>query len=428
MANILLLTPQVPYPPRQGTALRNWGILRGLAAHHRVSLLTFAAPDQPSAPPATLSDIVERVAIIPQPTRTTRDRLRDLLTSPRPDLTLRLESPAFRQQLQTWLNAYPFDWVQVEGLEMAPYLDLLPLRESDLQTSSRLLPTVYRLPSTIFDAHNCEYILQKRAGSTDLRHPRRWPAALYSAIQWRRLRRYEAAVCRRADLVIAVSDADAQALQRIVPGLDPLVIPNGITVAEYAAFTEKGDLHQPAFVFTGTMDFRPNVDGVLWFAAEVWPRIRAACPPRTSTSWAAIRTAGSMRLRQVPGVVITGSVPDTRPYINAADVYVVPLLIGGGTRLKLLEATSMGKAIVSTTLGAEGFVHPEAAMHLADDPAAFAEACIHLARDAAARAQLETRARAYAHAYDWDVLLPPLLARLEEEHPCEGSDRFGHRK
>lgn len=408
MANILLLTPQVPYPPRQGTALRNWGILRGLAAHHRVSLLTFAAPDQETTPPPPLADLVERVAIIPQPTRTSRDRLRDLLITSRPDLTMRLASPAFRQQLQTWLDTYPFDWLQVEGLEMAPYLDPIPP------------PTVYRranlrAPSTIFDAHNCEYLLQKRAGSADMRRPRRWLAALYSAIQWRRLRRYEAAVCHHANLVIAVSEADAQALRCVVPTLDPLVIPNGITVAEYASFADKADLHQPAFVFTGTMDFRPNVDGALWFAAEVWPRIRAALPEAHCYLVGRHPHRRLDALRELPGIVITGSVPDTRPYINAATVYVVPLLVGGGTRLKLLEATSMGKAIVSTTLGAEGFTRPDEAMLLADDPAAFAEACIHLARDATARAQWEARARAYAHAYDWDVLLPPLLARLQQE-------------
>ncbi|HOU15223.1 MAG TPA: glycosyltransferase [Anaerolineae bacterium] len=400
MAHILILTPQVPYPPRQGTALRNWGILRGLAAQHRVSLLTFAAPDQATTPPPSLADLVERIAIIPQPIRTTRDRLRDLLTNPRPDLALRLASAAFRQQLRDWLDTYPFDWVLVEGLEMAPYLDLLPLS------------TVYRLPSTIFDDHNCEYLLQKRAGSADFRRPRRWPAALYSAIQWRRLRRYEAAVCRRADVVVAVSEADARALQQIVPTLDPVVIPNGITVAEYAAFTERAELHQPAFVFTGTMDFRPNVDGILWFAAEVWPHIRAALPNAHCYVVGRHPHRRLDALREMPGMVITGSVPDTRPYINAAAVYIVPLLVGGGTRLKLLEATSMGKAIVSTTLGAEGFAAPETAMTLADAPSAFADACIHLAQDAVARVQLEERARAYAHAYDWDVLLPPLLARL----------------
>ncbi|HQE91868.1 MAG TPA: glycosyltransferase [Anaerolineae bacterium] len=403
MTHILMLTPQVPYPPRQGTALRNWGILRGLAAQHRVSLLTFAAPDQETTAMAPLTDIVERVAIVPQPTRTPHDRLRDLLTTPRPDLARRLESSAFRQQMQDWLNTYPFDWVLVEGLEMAPYMDLFPRRRS----------TGYRSPSIAFDDHNCEYLLQKRAGSADFRRPRRWPAAFYSAIQWRRLRRYEAAVCRRADLVITVSTADAQALRHIVPPLDPLVIPNGITVAEYAACAEKADLHRPAFVFTGTMDFRPNVDGILWFATEVWPSIRSILP------YAHCYVVGRHPhprldpLRQISGIVITGSVPDTRPYINAADVYIIPLFVGGGTRLKFLEAAAMGKAIVSTALGVEGFVNPETVIHLADTPAVFADACIYLVQDTAARAHLEESARAYAHAYDWNVLLPPLLTRLQ---------------
>jgi len=402
MSRILILTPQVPYPPRQGTALRNWGILRGLAAHHDVSLLTFAASDQETTPDPVLDGVLERIAILPQPTRTTHDRLRDLVTSSRPDLALRLESPAFRQQMQAWLETYDFDWVQVEGLEMAPYLDLLPRSPSTLD----------RPPSIIFDDHNCEYLLQKRAGRADFRRPRRWPAALYSAIQWRRLRRYEAAVCQRANLVVAVSEADARALQAIAPTVKPIVIPNGITVTEYASFTETLPLEQPAFVFTGTMDFRPNVDGVLWFTDNVWPRIRAALP---SAHLYLVGRRPHRRLeplREIPGIVITGSVPDTRPYINAATVYIVPLLVGGGTRLKLLESTSMGKAIVSTTLGAEGFVRPGGAMMLADTPPEFANVCIHLAQDAAARADLEAQARAYAHAYDWDVLLPPLLARL----------------
>ena len=407
MARILVLTPQVPYPPRQGTALRNWGILRGLAAHHHVSLLTFASSDQDPTPAPDLADLLERIAILPQPARSTSDRLRDLLTKGRPDLALRLGSAEFRQQMQAWLDAYDFDWVQIEGLEMAPYLDLLP--------APRLPSTVYRLPSIIFDDHNCEYLLQKRAGAADFHRPPRWPAAIYSSIQWRRLRRYEADVCRRADIVVAVSDADALALRQIVPTLDPIVIPNGIAVREYATFTETTPLERPSFVFTGTMDFRPNVDGVLWFTNDVWPRIRAILPQAHCYVVGRNPHRRLEPLREMPGIVITGSVPDTRPYINAATVYIVPLLVGGGTRLKLLESTSMGKAIVSTTLGAEGFVHPEDAMLLTDTPTSFAEACIHLAQDTAARVQLEERARAYAHAYDWDVLLPPLLARLAQD-------------
>lgn len=401
MTHILILTPQLPYPPRQGTALRNWGILRGLAAHHQVSLLTFAASDQDEAPSSTLMDILEHVAILPQPTRSTWARLSDLLTTRHPDLARRLESSAFHRQMEAWLDAYDFDWVQVEGLEMTPYLDAVWSRDPH--------------PRVIFDDHNCEYLLQKRAGAADAHHPRRWVAAGFSAIQWRRLRRYEAAICRQADLVVAVSEADAHALRTIAPTVDPIVIPNGITLTEYATFTETVSLEQPAFVFTGTMDFRPNVDGALWFAESVWPRIRAALPNAHFYIVGQRPHPRLAPLHNVPGIIISGTVPDTRPYIKAATVYVVPLRVGGGTRLKLLESTSMGKAIVSTTLGAEGFVRPGDTMMLADTPEAFADICIHLAKDPIARAALEARARAYAHAYEWDKLLPPLLAKLSQD-------------
>ena len=401
MGSILLLTPQVPYPPQQGTALRNWGLLQGLAADHEVSLLAFASPDQSLTPDPVLARSAARVAVIPQPARPAKDRLRDLLTSRHPDLTQRLVSEPFRRRLEAWLTHYSFDWVMVEGLEMAPYLAACSGFDGRLA----------------FDDHNCEYLLQRRAARSDWRHPRRWLGALYSSIQWRRLRRYEAAVCRQVDLVIAVSEADAAALRAISPGVAPLVIPNGIDVKAYAAADSRSaadppSLSQPAFVFTGTMDFRPNVDGVLWFVGTVWPRIRAALPEAHFYIVGRHPHARLDRVRGVPGIVVTGGVPDTRPYIRGAAVYVVPLLVGGGTRLKLLESTAMGKAIVATPLAAEGFSEPGRAMVLAESPAAFADACITLAQDPAAQVTWGERARAYAEAYDWAKLLPALLARL----------------
>lgn len=398
MANILMLTPQVPYPPRQGTALRNWGLLQGLSAHHRVSLLTFSAPDQDAVLPEAVTNLVARAAVFPQPIRTLIQRLRSLLTDPRPDLLLRLESAAFRQQMQAWLNEFAFDWVQVEGLELTGYLDLVWDRA--------------QRPRVVFDDHNCEYLLQRRAGQADMRHPARWIGAAYSAIQWRRLRRHESAICRRADVVVTVSHADAAALRdiarNIAPGFDPLVAPNGITVADYTGYTTREDLRQPAFVFTGTMNFRPNVDGVLWFVHNVWPRIRAALP---KAHFYIVGRSPHKRLAAmdaIPGVVVVGAVPDTRPYINAAAVYVVPLLVGGGTRLKILEATAMDKTVVSTTLGAEGFPDAARALILADTPADFADACVRLAQTP----QRAAYAHTFAEAYDWQKLLPPLLERL----------------
>lgn len=399
MACILILTPQIPYPPRQGTALRNWGILRGLASQHEVSLLTFAAPDQPIEIPATLSDILERVAVIPQPTRTMAERLRTLLFTPHPDMAQRLASPAFLQQLSAWLDDYAFDWVHVEGIELARYLTPVWARPHP--------------PKVTFDDHNCEYMLQKRACLSDWTKPARWLGAAYSFVQWQRLRRYESETCQRADIVLTVSRADTKALQLVNPQLEPIILPNGIHVTEYAATEARAHLQTPAFVFTGTMDFRPNVDGVLWFVDAVWPSIRAIIPAAHFYIVGRHPHKRLEKLRQIPGITITGSVPETPPYINAATVYVVPLLVGGGSRLKILESTAMGKAIVSTTLGAEGFRDPGRAMILTDTAQDFAAACVYLAQDANARADLAQRARAFAKTYDWDVLLPTLFKRLQ---------------
>ena len=398
MARVLMLTPQLPYPPRQGTALRNWGLLRGVASQHELWLLSFAAPDQTGEIPEALRSPLKEIAVIPQPTRTLSQRLRDLLTSRRPDLIFRLRSAAFEAQLRTWLDAQAFDWLLVEGLELTLALE---------QVWQRRTP-----PRVAFDAHNCEYLLQKRAFQTDVRNPRRWPGAAYSWLQWRRLRRHEAAICRRANLVTAVSAADAVALQRLAPEVIPLVIPNGLDVDDYATWTEAAPLQQPAFVFTGTMDFRPYIDGVLWFASEVWPRIRAAFPG------AHVYIVGKRPhprldvLREIPGIIITGAVPDTRPYIRAAAVYIVPLWVGGGTRFKILEAGAMAKAIVSTSLGAEGFPNVEQAVMLADNAVAFADACITLAKNIAVREEAGAQAQAFVRAYDWQAVLPPLIERL----------------
>ncbi len=403
MAAILDLTPQIPYPPRQGTALRNWGIVKGIAAYHELSLLSFAAPDQPRSMDALqppLAEALVRFKAHPQPVRSTAERLRDLLSTPKPDLARRLSSPVFEQTLTDWMARFHFDWLLVEGLELAPYID----------AARRVVPEL----KVIFDDHNCEYLLQQRTARTDWRRPRRWLGAAYSEVQWHRLRRYEADVCRRADIVVAVSQDDAGALRAIAPSVDPLVMPNGLPIDEYADFEARAPLVQPAFVFTGTMDFRPNVDGVLWFARQVWPVIRDALPEASFTIVGRHPHARLAPLAEAPGIEVTGSVPDTRPYIRAAAVYVVPLQVGGGTRLKLLESSAMGKAIVSTTLGAEGFDQADRAMLLADSPEAFADACIDLARHPQAREAWEQRAQTFARRYDWDALLPTLLRHLDE--------------
>ena len=403
---ILFLTPQLPYPPQKGTALRNWGLIAGLSPRHRVSLLSFLSPRQAPQPAPPLTAACAHVETVPQPTRTLSRRLRNLVLTRQPDMALRLASQAYAHRLADWLVRESFDVVHVEGIELAPYLDVIAASPPRFGGGGGGRPLV------VFDDHNCEYLLQQRTFLTDLRVPACWPGAAYSFVQWRRLRRYEARVCRRAGCVLAVSDADAAALQKLVPGLDVTVIPNGIDTRAYRPDEKSRNsqfaIRNSTLVFTGTMDFRPNVDAVLWFAREVLPRVQAEAP---EVHFFVVGQRPHRRLdvlRGNPAVTLTGWVEDTRPYIARAAVYVAPLRMGGGTRLKLLEAMAMGKAVVATRLGAEGYpVADGRELLLADTPADFAATVVALLRAPERRAELGRTARAFVEQrYDWRVIVP----------------------
>ncbi len=413
---ILFLTPQLPYPPQKGTAMRNWGLISGLAERPDGAVLSCATP--PSVPPhrggmkgggGDPLTATCRVEAVEPPARTLRDRLRDMLATSRPDMALRLASETYAGRLRSWLARESFDVIHVEGIEMAPYLDVIdagfPPRRRPLMGGDERGGKPQR-PLVVFDDHNCEYLLQKRSFLTDLRIPARWPGAAYSLIQWLRLRRYEAQACRRADRVLAVSDADAAALHRLVPDVKATVVPNGIDTRVYRPTPSHADARN--LVFTGTMDFRPNVDAVLWFAREVLPRIRARV---ADVCFTAVGQRPHRRLAGLcddPAVTLTGFVEDTRPYIADAAVYVVPLRMGGGTRFKILEALAMGKAVVSTRLGAEGFpVTHGKELLLADEPEDFAEAVVSLLKEPERGIELGRTGRAVIEArYDWRVIVP----------------------
>lgn len=396
---ILFLTPQVPYPPQKGTALRNWGLISGLAARHEVAVLSFLDPGQSAELSHELTATC-RVEIVEPPVRTVRERLRDMLLTRKPDMALRLASHTYTERLADWLAREPFDVVHVEGIEMAPYLDIIEAAQSR--------------PLIVFDDHNCEYLLQQRVFLTDLRIPSRWPGAAYSFVQWRRLRRYEARVCRRADRVVAVSPADAAALLRLVRGLDVETVPNGIDTRVYRPVTPttRTDGASSMLIFTGTMDFRPNVDAVLWFAREVLPLVCRIVPD------AHLVVVGQRPHRRLgvlqsdPAVTLTGWVEDSRSHIARAAVYVAPLRMGGGTRFKLLEAMAMGKPVIATRLGAEGFpVRHGSELLLADTPVDFAATVAALLKAPEWQEELGQAARAFVEQwYDWRVIIP----RLEE--------------
>ncbi len=410
---ILFLTPQLPYPPYQGTTIRNYNLIRHLAAQHTIDLLTFVAPDQQVDVNSPLYGVCRRIATLPQPRRSSRQRIGDTLRSPLPDMALRLESQPMHALVDSWLQD-GYDIVQIEGIEMAQY-GFHALKRSAAESN-----VADKRPLLVFDDHNCEYLLQQRNAFTDLRLPKRWPAALYSLIQWQKLRQYERQICQRADAVLAVSPVDQQALEQLAPNVQVTVIANGIDAGQPEAPCTQLPPATPTLLFTGKMDYRPNIDAVLWFAEEVLPRILTSVPEVRFQIVGMNPHPRLDALRQHRAIEITGAVATIDPYMEAATVYVVPLRVGGGTRFKVLEAMAHAKPMVSTALGVEGIgVQDGVELLLADRPQPFADAVIRLLHDAAQGQalgdQLGERAREFVLAeYSWQRIVPRLEALYAE--------------
>ena len=392
---LLFCTPDFPSPPTKGTALRNEALLRHLAQQHEVHLLSFAAPD---ANVLGLEQHGVRVETVPLPQPRGRwQRLRGLWSA-LPDLAQRRLDSTFAARLDARLDE-PWDVLQFEGLEMAPYLQQARERRRDAR------------PALLLDSHNAEYRLQQRALAVDRAQPRRWLAALWSLLQLGRLRRYETAALRWADAVVAVSGEDRIALLELAPDAEIAVVANGIDVSSYNLRREPGPA--PVLLFTGSFDYRPNIDAAQWFVGNILALVRREIID--ARLWLVGRDPVPV-VRRLAGesVVVTGVVPDDRPYFAQASVYVVPTRIGAGLRFKVLQAMAAGVPLVSTSLGMEG-VPAEPGRHYlpADDAGSFAQAIVRLLRGPSLGEQLAAAARDLLAAFDWSVLVPKLDSLYE---------------
>jgi sugar transferase (PEP-CTERM/EpsH1 system associated) len=390
---ILFLTPQLPYPPHQGTSIRNWNIVKRLAAKHAIDVMTFGSPEDLEAP---LLQLGGRVEVVPALPRRLGRRALEIPFSRLPDMANRLFSSSFSKRLKTLVSQGKYDALQVEGIEMARYLLELP---------AALVPGI-----SVFDDHNAEYLLQKSAYQSDLHIPTRWHAAFYSFVQWRKLSSFERRVSLASRRVVAVSPQDARALTALDATIKPIVIPNGVDLDYYnpQAPNSSGHPIPSGMVMTGKMDFRPNVDGASWFVEEILPLIQKEIPQAAVSLVGQKPTSRVQALASRPGVQITGWVADTRPYLAGAGLCIVPLRMGGGTRLKVLEAMAMGKATVSTRLGAEGIDYTAGRdIVIADTPQDFASGAVDLLRDPALCHELGRNARRLVErCYDWNRLVP----------------------
>jgi len=393
MARILAVTSRLPFPPREGHQLRAWHVLRALASKHEVTLLSFQRNDDLPAEAAPLHAAMARVETFRIPAERSRGALaRAVLRgtfTPTPFLVAKYDSDALRERLTAL--ARDADLVHFDMLPLIAHADCVP----------------EGVPITL-NAHNVEHRLLATRSRIE---PRLW-ARRFLAGQVGKLETFERQACERADAVLACSDVDAQGLRELVPDCNVHVVANGVDLEENRPAAHAPD--EDRLVFVGQMGWFPNRDGVEWFLSDVFPRILARRPATR------FELVGKAEGFEVPenvraNVDLAGFVDDLRPHVHDASVYVVPLRAGSGTRLKVLEAMALGKAIVTTTIGSEGIAlqHDRSAM-FADDAEAFASAVLGLLASPTRTTELGIEARCLAEdEYGWEAIGTRLLRAYE---------------
>jgi glycosyltransferase involved in cell wall biosynthesis len=384
VSRLLFLLPSVPEPADAGAKLRNRGLLRLAGAEHAVDVLAFGRPDQGSA----LAALGQRTRVVPEPPGRSRwQRTNSLAVSDLPDMAHRLWSSDFAAAVQACGS---YDAVQAEGIEMARYLNLVPAR------------------ARIYDAHNPEFLLQRRASET----APSVVARAYSRVQLQRLERFERAVVRSSRMTLAVSEHDANQFVALAGQACVAVVPNGVDVAAYPfRAPQPGD--QPNLLFLGKLDYRPNAEAIRWLIDHVMGRVFAALPTARLFAVGANPPAWLVAAGQHdPRIAVTGHVPDERPYLERCAVLLLPLRVAAGTRLKALVALASGLPVLSTAVGMEGLDARAGSEYLSAETAEqWVAAVQRLFAEPDLRAELARRGRTLVERdYDWAAIRPALQA------------------
>jgi len=401
VARVLLLTQLLPFPLDSGAKIRAYYVIRHLAERHDVTLVSFVRTDDRSGHVDHLRRFCQTVYTVPM----RRSRARDIralllagLTS-RPIVIVRDEISEMHALLRSLVKSETFDIVHADQTSMAQYA--LYAKSQAARSRNGL---AVRL---LLDAHNALYRIPQRLAAQERSPLKR----LLLRREARTLERYEADVCQRFDRVVFVSDQDRQALlakvshsssQREIRDTRMTTIPICVDPDDKPLLEQVA--RPRAITHLGTMFWPPNVEGVLWFAREVFPRILAQAPrARLVVLGKNPPRAVQMLACQQPCVEVTGYVADPAPYLAETAAFVVPLHSAGGMRVKILDAWCWGMPIVSTSIGAEGIAVKEGDnILIADTARAFAQSVVTLLEQPGLREQLRVNGRRWVEQrYHW---------------------------
>lgn len=373
-------------PVDTGGKIRSFNILRRLAKDHELTLISYyGGPRDPGYEAALPQQFPQSHIVhtaVPD-SESFRGLLDYLYRLPRwaPYSVAKFTHPAVRKLVMSQLSGGRFD-----------------VAICDFLHASLNFPEKLPIPCALFQ-HNVESSLWQRMAATESHPLRKLSYVLESA----KISGYERRALARFHHIIAVSENDRQQMLEMCPACEITVVPTGVDTQQFPV-APPSSATPPRIVFTGSMDWEPNIDAVEYFCGQIWPRILAEFPNAIFQIVGRNPFAKVQRLAS-PSVQVTGSVPSVTDYLRDASVVVVPLRIGGGTRLKIYEAMAMGKALVSTSIGAEGLSFENGRdLLLADDASSFTEAILLLLRDAQVRRRFELAAVQLAAQFDWSVV------------------------
>ncbi|MBL8012460.1 MAG: glycosyltransferase [Candidatus Omnitrophica bacterium] len=382
--NILFLAPRMPLPADTGGKIRTLNILKQLAIESSVHLVCFSFEANDTQYIAELQTLGIKVTLVPMADASFLQKINWLLFHGLPISLVKYHTKAMEDSLKQIVRGEKFNAVHVDHLHMAHYLNIFK-----------------NIPCMI-DEHNVEYKILQRCASVE----KSFPKKLAYQAQSRKMNRFEAAMTQQFSCVFTCSTDDRILLNKITNGLVPIyVVPNGVDTGFFQS--SDAEPSEDALVFTGSMDWLPNDDAITYFCNEILPLIWKRNP---AIKLYVVGKSPSSAVKELAAkdnrVIVTGRVEDVRPYIRRSKIFVVPLRVGGGTRLKILEAMAMGKAIVSTTIGAEGITYTEDEnILLADTPEDFADTTVELIADQNKIDSLGKSGRNLVlESYDWAVV------------------------
>jgi polysaccharide biosynthesis protein PslH len=382
--NVLIIDEELPWPLDTGKRLRSYNLLQRLQRDHSITYLCYGAPAAvlPDCPNVTIitlpSPVLEQKGILFYWSLLTN------LLSPRPYIVDRHYSGALADKASSLVATGDFDLLHCEW---TPYTE-------------NILSLFGKIP-TVLSAHNVEAQIWERYYQTEVNPAKK----AYIYLQWQKLLRYEAAAAQRYTAVSTVSEPDSNIFIKQYGCRQVQVVPNGVDEQYFSPVST--ELQSGSMVFTGSMDWRPNQDGVRYFIEEVFPLILQKTPSATFTIVGRKPPLWLVELAErTNGVTVTGTVDDVRPYIARSALYVVPLRVGGGSRLKILEAFAMNKIVLSTSVGAEGLdVEENVHILLRDTAEALADTACQILADQERFARLGAAGRnLILQHYTWDAI------------------------